>query len=292
MEANFITSFLLPAALFVIMLGMGLSLEPADFKRVLRYPKAVLLALVNQILLLPLIGFGLAYAFGLRAELAVGLMLIAACPGGPTSNLISHLAKGDTALSISLTAISSLITIFTIPFIVNFSLLHFMNQGQYISLDVPTTILQIVGITLVPVSIGMFLRQRKGGFAAKMERPVKLASVVFFFLIIAGAVLKERALLLDYLQLVGLSTASLNVLTMAVGYFSSRLFRLNRAQSITISIESGIQNGTLGIIIATTFLHNSSMSIPPAIYSLLMFVSGLGIAYLLNSPRRVKQSTR
>lgn len=279
MEANFITSFLLPAALFVIMLGMGLSLVVDDFRRVVLYPKAVLIALVNQLLLLPLIGFGLCFVFGLQAELAVGLMLIAACPGGATSNLISHLAKGDTALSITLTAISSLITIFSIPFIVNFSLLYFMERGQFISLDVPATILQIIAITLVPVSIGMGVRSRSRVFADKMNRPVRIASVVFFFLVIAGAVLKERAHLVEYMQLVGLSAISLNILTMALGYLSGRLFRLNKAQCITISIESGIQNGTLGIIIATTFLNNSTMSITPAIYSLLMFVTGLGFAY-------------
>ena len=150
MEANFITSILLPAALFIIMLGMGLSLIVEDFKRVVLYPKAVLIALANQLLLLPVIGFVLTFVFGLQAELAVGLMLIAACPGGATSNLISHLAKGDTALSITLTAISSLITIFTIPFIINFSLLYFMERGQYISLDVPATIMQIIAITVAP----------------------------------------------------------------------------------------------------------------------------------------------
>ena len=290
MEANFITSVLLPAALFVIMLGMGLSLVVKDFRRVLLYPKAVLIALVNQLLLLPLIGFGLAIAFGLPPELAVGLMLIAACPGGATSNLVSHLAKGDTALSVTLTAISSFLTIFTIPFIVNFSLLYFMQQGQYISLDVPATILQIVAISLVPVSIGMLLRSRKPALAEKMGRPVKIASVVFFFLIIAGAVVKERAHLVEYMQLMGLSTASLNLITMVVGYYSGRLFKLNVAQCITISVESGIQNGTLGIIIATTFLGNSTMSVPPAIYSLLMFVSGLGVAYLFGSRKSAKLS--
>ena len=288
MEANFITSVLLPAALFVIMLGMGLSLVVEDFKRVVLYPKAVLIALVNQLLLLPIIGFGLTFVFGLRAELAVGLMLIAACPGGPTSNLVSHLAKGDTALSITLTAISSLITIITIPFIINFSLVYFMEQGQFISLEVPATILQIIAITVVPVSIGMLVRYRSQAFANKMDRPVKIASVIFFFLVIAGAVAKERAHLVEYMQLVGLSAASLNILTMALGYYSGRLFRLSKAQCVTISIESGIQNGTLGIIIATTFLNNSTMSITPAIYSLLMFVSGLGFAYLLGRQKGAK----
>ncbi|EMR03237.1 bile acid:sodium symporter family protein [Cesiribacter andamanensis] len=286
MESSFITSVLLPAALFVIMLGMGLSLVLADFKRVVLYPKAVLIALVNQLVLLPLIGFGLTIVFGLQTELAVGLMLLAACPGGATSNLISHLAKGDTALSITLTALSSLITIFTIPLIVNLSLLYFMERGQYIQLDVPATILQIIGITLVPVGIGMLVRSRNRAFAHRMDRPVKLASVIFFFVIVAGAVIKERAQLLEYLQLIGLSTASLNLLTMALGYFSGRLFRLSKAQCITISVESGIQNGTLGIIVATTFLHSSSMAIPPAIYSLLMFVSGLGFAYLVNRKKQ------
>ena len=280
MESSFITDIFLPLALFIIMLGMGLSLQISDFRRVVLYPKAVFLGLTNQLILLPIVGYAIAVAFGLSTEMAVGLMILAACPGGATSNLIAHIAKGDTALSITLTAISSLVTIITIPFIVNFALENFSNGGQDIQLPIPKTILTIVVIIIIPVSIGMLIKAKNATFALKMDKPVRIVSAAFLALIVIGAILKEKAILVDAFKEVGLSTLSLNLVTMLIGFLTAKAFRLNVEQAKTVSIESGIQNGTLAIFIATTLLKNSQMSIPPAIYSLVMFgTAGVAIFF-------------
>jgi BASS family bile acid:Na+ symporter len=278
METNYLTDLMLPLSLAVIMLGMGLSLVPADFKRVFLFPRAAGIGIVNQIIVLPLVGFGLLWLSGLRSpELAVGIMILAACPGGPTSNLISHISKGDTALSITLTAISSLVAVITIPLIVNLALSVYMPQGGYVPLPVFDTIIKLTLITLLPVSLGMLVRARATGFAHRMNRPVKIVSGILLFLIILAAILNNKEIFVSSFRNVGPVALSLNLFMLFVGYFSARLFRLNRPQRITISVESGIQNGTLGITIASTLLHNDVMAISPAIYSLIMFMTAGGI---------------
>lgn len=281
METNYLTDIMLPLSLAIIMLGMGLSLTPSDFKRVVIYPKATAIGIFNQIILLPIVGFTLLYLFRLNSpELAVGIMVLAACPGGPTSNLISHISRGDTALSITLTAISSFIAVITIPLIVNFGLAHFMQQGEYIPLPVFDTILALSLITLVPVAIGMFIRAKAIQFAMKMNKPVKIVSGILLFVIIFAAIMSNREIFVQSFRDVGPVALSLNAVMLLLGYFSARIFRLRQSQSITISIESGIQNGTLGIAIASTLLHNNVIAISPAIYSLIMFLTaGVIIAY-------------
>jgi len=274
MESSILTSVLLPLALFIIMLGMGLSLVLGDFKRVFQHPKAAAIGLTNQLIILPLIGYFFATYAGLPPELAVGLMILAACPGGVTSNLISHISKGDTALSISLTAISSIASIVTIPLIINFAIAHFMTDNQIVKPPTKEIVLSIVAITLLPVSIGMFIRKRKEAFALGMDKPVKIFSAVFLFLIIVAAVIKDKQVLIDNFGTVWMAALGLNVTTMLIGFLSAKLLRLSLPQSITISIESGIQNGTLALVIVMTLLENSQMSITPAIYSLLMFGTG------------------
>ncbi len=272
-----VSTIFLAASLIIIMLGMGLALVVDDFKRIFLYPKAIFVGLVNQMILLPLIGFMLVSVFPLHADIAIGLMILAACPGGPTSNLISYLAKADIALSVTLTAFSSLITILTIPFIVNFALLRFLDEGQIIKLDVVETIIQIFVIIVIPIALGMLIRKYKEGFALRMAKPVRTASGIVIALVIAGILIKENDKIISYFQQAGLVALALNVLTMMVGYFSSRLFHIKNEQAISISIESGIQNGTLAITVAVVLLGNTGFSIAPAIYSLLMFLTG-GIA--------------
>ncbi len=272
-----VSTIILAASLIIIMLGMGLSLVIDDFKRILVYPKAILVGLTNQLIILPLIGFSIALLFPLKPEIAIGIMILAACPGGPTSNLITHLAKGDLALSVSLTALSSFITILTIPFIVNFALIQFLDEGQMVRLDIVETIIQIFIIIVIPVSIGMLIRRYKEGFALKMANPVRKASGFIIALIIIGIVIKEKENLIPYFRQAGLVALILNVATMLVGYFSARLFKIIDKRAVSISIESGIQNGTLAITIAVVLLGNSEFAITPAIYSLLMFFTG-GIA--------------
>lgn len=278
METNYLTDIMLPLSLAIIMLGMGLSLVPNDFKRVAKYPKAASIGIFNQIIMLPIVGFLLLWLFGLKSpELAVGIMILAACPGGPTSNLISHISKGDTALSITLTAISSLIAVITIPLIVNLALSFFMQHGEYIPLPVFDTIIKLTLITLLPVSIGMIVRAKAVNFAEKMNQPVKIVSGILLFLIILAAILNNKEIFVSSFRDIGPIALTLNIVMLLIGYLSARMLRLKMAQSITISVESGIQNGTLGITIASALLHNDVMAISPAIYSLIMFMTAGGI---------------
>ena len=258
---------------------MGLSLTSEDFKRVFVEPKAILAGLINQLILLPAIGFLLISILDLRPEIALGVIILVACPGGPTSNLISHLAKGDTALSISLTAISSFITILSIPFVINLGLSVVYGSNEEIRLDVLGTMLQVFVVVIIPVSLGMLIKAKRANFASKMEAPVRKASGIIFVLVLGGVILKEKANIVSYVIQAGLVTLTLNVLTMALGYLISNILKLNRKQAISISIESGIQNGTLAIAIATGVLMNTEYAIAPAIYGLLMFFTSAVVIY-------------
>lgn len=275
-----VSTIILASSLIIIMLGMGLSLVIDDFKRIVLYPKAIMVGLANQLILLPIIGFTIAVLFPLKPEISIGIMILAASPGGPTSNLIAHLAKGDTALSVTLTALSSFITILSIPLIVNFALVYFLDEGQMIHLDWLETVIQILVIIIIPITIGMTIRKYKEGFALKMAKPVRKASGVVIALVIVGIFIKERANFVSYFQQAGLAALALNVATMLVGYYSSKLFKITDKRAISISIESGIQNGTLAITIAVVLLGNTAFAIAPAIYSLLMFFTGGIVVYL------------
>lgn len=274
MEQGFLTTTVLPLSLFIIMIGMGLSLTVADFRRIVRYPKAVFLGLTNQLLVLPLLGWGLTYVFDLSPEMMVGCILLAACPGGATSNLITHVARGDIALSVTLTAITSFITVFTIPILLSIALLHFLGESQDIELPLLETMGKIFGITALPVSLGMWARSRNEAFADRMERPVRIASTVIFVLIILGIVVSNWDLLIESLQVLGPATFALNLVTMILGYTLGRLFGLDLAQTISITIESGIQNGTLAIVVASAILIRPELSLPAVVYSIAMFLSG------------------
>jgi BASS family bile acid:Na+ symporter len=271
MQSSVLTELFLPFSLAVIMFGMGLSLRVEDFKRILIYPKAVGIGLLNQLVLLPILAFGIVKAFSLPPELAVGLMILAVCPGGATSNLITHLAKGDSALSITLTACSSVITVFTIPFLVNFSIAYFIPGGEAKQLEVVGTVVSVLFITLIPVALGMITLAKAPRLAEKWDQPFRKISIVFFVVIVGAAILKERANLVQYFIEAGPAALALNLSTLALSFAMAKWTGLPFRQGLTIAIESGVQNGTLGITIAATLLVNSVMSIPSAIYSLLMF---------------------
>ncbi|MEO0755302.1 MAG: bile acid:sodium symporter family protein [Cyanobacteria bacterium J06648_16] len=283
MESSFLTAVFLPLALFIIMLGMGLGLTLADFRRVFVEPKAVLFGLSAQLLLLPVVGFLLAALFPLSPELAVGVVILAACPGGPTSNLVSYLVRGNVALSITLTAISSLITVVTIPLVVNLGMQSFLGEGVALRLPFLTTVLQIAVITLIPVSLGMLLHHYLPQFAIKVEKGVKWLSLFFLALIIVGLLVKERANVAGFFVQVGWVTLTLNVLAMGLGYAIATLARLNQPSAKAITVEVGIQNGTLAIAVASapTLLNNPTMAIPAAIYSLLMFLTSAVFAWIV-----------
>lgn len=275
MQQSELTALFLPIALGIIMLGMGMTLTLNDFKNVARYPKAVFIGLSNQLLVLPLLGYLIVLAFDLRPEIAVGIMLLAFSPGGATSNLISHLAKADLALSISLTAISSLVVNFSLPLLLNWSLAHFMGGEQAMQLPLLETFLQIFVVTILPVSIGMWIKNRFPVFTEKALKSVNLISAVFFVLILLMALLKERAHIVPYFLEAGFPALSLNVGALLLGYISGLFFGLSKRQRVSISIETGIQNGTLaiGIALSPAMLNNVEMAIPAAIYSLMMFVT-------------------
>lgn len=281
MEKNIALTLFLPIALGIIMLGLGLSLVLDDFKRVVLYPKAVIVGLFCQMILLPVICFGITLLFNLPPALAIGLMLLAASPGGATANLFSHLAKGDVALNVTLTAVNSILTLVTLPFIVNASIHYFMQSSQVITMQF-STIIEVFAIVLIPVAIGMFINYKAPNFSKRLEKPVKVLSAIFLVLIIAGAVLKEKSNFVSYFQQVGLASLCFNLASMALGYFVPRLVNISKKQAIAIGMEIGIHNGTLAIYIALNVIGNSSMSIPPAIYSLIMFFTAALFGYVVS----------
>jgi BASS family bile acid:Na+ symporter len=281
MEESVTTKFLLPIALAVIMLGLGLSLQLADFKRVIKYPRAVGIGLICQMLVLPFACLGIAHLFALPPVLAVGLMLLAASPGGATANLFSHLAKGDVALNITLTAVNSVLSLVTLPLIVNASLDHFMGAEKSIPLQFGKVI-SVVAVVLVPVGIGMIVRAKKPLTADRMDRPVRILSALFLVFVIVASIIKERAHIGEYFQEVGLAALAFNLTSMGIGYIVPRLARVAPRQAVAIGMEIGIHNGTLAITIASSsaLLDNSAMAIPAAIYSLIMFFTAAGFGYL------------
>ena len=281
MEASLITNVLLPLALALIMFGLGLSLALEDFRRVVAYPRAVAVGLVLQMVVLTAVAFAVAKLFALPGELAVGLMLLAAAPGGPTANIFSHLARGDVALNITLTAVNSALSLVTLPFILGWSLEHFLGRGQYIPPPVQK-VAEVALIIVVPVAIGMIARARAPGFAARMERPIRLFSVVVLAGLIAGAIAQEWRILGGALASVGLACLVFNLLSMLTGYAAPRLFALPERQAVAIAMEIGIHNGTLAIFIALNVLQNASMSVAPAIYSLIMFMTAGLFVFVLS----------
>lgn len=278
---NGIITLILPLALAIIMMGLGLELTPNDFKRVSKHPKAVLIALFCQLFLLVGIAFLLCQIFALPPLLAVGLMLLAASPGGSTANLFSYLFKGDLALNISLTAINSVVAAFTLPLIMNFAIQHFMNEGQQIALQF-SKILQVFGIILVPVALGMLIRHFAPHFTEKLSKPLRIFAVVFLILIIIGAILKEREHIMEYFAQVGFATAIFCICSLLIGYFVPRFFGINSAQARACAFEIGIHNSTLAMTIALTVMASSTIAMPAAVYSIFMYIFAGLFGWMLN----------
>ena len=279
MSGELLKQLALPVALFAVLFGMGLSLVPEDFRRVVLKPKAKLVGLFCQLLMLPAVAFALALAFRLPGELAVGLMVLAACPGGATSNVITHLAKGDTALSVTLTAISSMVCVFTIPWIVGWSMNWFMGSGAAVALPFWKTLGQLTLVTIVPILCGMAVRRARPALAQRLERPASIFSLVFLALIIVAAVAREENLTHQF-AVAGPAAITLNLLTMTLAFAVGWLAALPLAQRVTISIEAGIQNGTLALGITLGLLESPHIAMPSVVYCLFMFFTGgLAIAW-------------
>lgn len=270
-----------PICIFLIMMGMGLSLVPNDFKRILKYPKAVSVGLLNQLILLPIIGFTLANIMPLEPEYAVGVMLLVLCPGGTTSNMFSHIAKGDVALSVTMTAVASLITVFTIPVVLNLSLVHFMGEGSEFQLPLIPTIISLMGLTIVPIAIGMLIKSFAPRFADSSQVLVSRFGILFLTLLIIFLTYVQQDIVVSAFIATGPVSLILNISTMALGYYSSRWFGLNAAQTTSVTIEVGLQNSTLSMFMALTLLANYKMSFTPAIYTLVMlFTAGVLVRFL------------
>lgn len=292
MQSSLLLELVLPISLFIIMFGMGLSLSISDFTRVARYPKAVCAGLTAQILLLPVIGLGVAELFSLDPLLATGLMILSFCPSGATSNMYSFIFKGDVALSLTMTALISIIKPFTLPFLTYYAMLHFLGEGRIIDLPIGLTILQLFIITVLPVLIGMAVRKYFHRWATKFEKYVKIFSVIILFVIIAGLIRQNWDQMAGFFAQSGAAAITLNVISITAGFLLALLIRLDRKQSITIAFELGIQNGTTALLVTGTILKEPAMTVVPVTYSLLMFVTaflfGLSMRYIFRD--QAKQS--
>ena len=280
MNDSALISIGLPIALAIIMFGLGLSLTPGDFRRVAKSPRAVVVALVLQILVLPAVAFGLVIAFNLDPLLAVGVMLLAASPGGTTANLLSHLFRGDVALNITLTAINSVLAAVSIPVITNLAISYFDADGT-LGLQFGK-VLQVIAIVIIPVVLGMFVRSKSPGFATRADRPVRIFSIAVLAIVALGAVFGERDNILDYLQSVGAVTALFCLASLSLGYFVSRLLRLSKTQSIAASMEIGVHNTTIALTIALSVLDSVEVAIPAAIYSVFMYILAPAFGFLIS----------
>ncbi|TFV92053.1 bile acid:sodium symporter family protein [Blastococcus sp. CT_GayMR20] len=266
-----LTTVLLPLALALVMFGLGLSLTVGDFARVGRQPRAVVIALVLQLLVLPAICFGLVLAFDLPPLLAVGLLLLAASPGGTTANLFSHLYRGDVALNITLTAVNSLIAVVTLPVVTNLAIAYFdPADGGSLGLQFGKT-LQVFAVVLVPVLLGMLVRQRATAFAERMDKPVRIASAVVLALVILGTIIAERENVTGYIADVGLPALLFCLISLTLGFVVPRALGVVRRRAIASAFEIGVHNGTLAIAIAISVLDSVELAVPAAVYSLIMF---------------------
>ena len=273
---------LLPVSLFVIMLGMGLTLHFSDFTQILKQPKAALIGISTQIFALPLLAFILAIVFKLPPELAVGLMIISFAPGGTTSNLFTHLSHGDVALSISLTAVVSLITPFTIPLFLLIAMQFFLGSESIVEIPFLKTMMQLLLITVLPVFIGMVILSKWQTTAKRADPLVRLLSIIFLFFIVVAIIIKHSEEMVGFFIQTGAATLTLNILALGLGYFLAKTFKLPRKQTISIGYEVGIQNAPLALIIGGTIIGNSMMMIPAITYGLLMLITGFIFQLILN----------
>ena len=272
---SIVTDIFLPLALAFIMFALGLGLTGSDFLRVIKQPKDFFVGAISQIILLPVIAFILVSIWPISPELAIGVMIIAAAPGGVTSNILTSFAKGDVALSVSLTAIISLLCVVTVPFIIvtSLSLLGLDNITQNISLT--SMAISMFLIVTVPVIVGMMFRKFASNVALKLEPIAKKISMVLFVIVLLGAILAEKDNIVSYFADAGLITLILNVVMMIVAFYVAQLLGTGNSQKKCIAIECGLQNGTLAIFVGTTLFGGGVYVIPAATYSLIMFITSL-----------------
>lgn len=279
------SAILLPLGLAFIMFSIGLGLSVHDFTRVFRYPRAMLLGLGNQIILLPLIGLTVLIGFEGRPEFAIGLMILAASPGGITSNLLSTLAGGSAALSVSMTAITSLLSIVTVPLILGFAQHLYMGDSKAVTMPIGMVMGSILVVTGLPIAIGMALQKWKPAAANWVRPKARHLATLVFAIIVIGTFVGQMDNIIGNFAEIGPRLLALNVLTMALGLYSGRLLALNHADSITIAIECGLQNAALAIFIAVSVLNSPILVVPAITYALIMNITAAGFIFWARRPQ-------
>lgn len=274
MTESVLTQVLLPAAIAIIMLGMGLSLSLNDFTRLFRLPKAVVTGLMGQLLLLPTVAFALCFAFGLGPEMAVGLMILAACPGGTMSNVISQLCRANLALSVTLTACCTLVGIVSTPWLIAVSYQYFVGEVAT-DFSLISASLSLMVITLVPIVIGMMIKHRWQEKAYRIEPYFRKGSSMFMFIMIIAILVQERTQLIESFSQLFWVCLSLNMLTIALGLVLAKIQNLDWQDALTLAIEIGIQNATLAILISLSFLKQSALALPAGVYGITMYIGAV-----------------
>ena len=276
-----VTDIILPLSLAFIMFSLGLGLTSSDFKRIIVQPKDFIVGAFSQIFILPLVAFILVLVWPLNPMIAVGVMILAAAPGGATSNILTSFAKGDVALSISLTAIISLLCVFTIPFIVISSLDFFSESSLTNDIKVFDIAIRMFLIVTIPVLLGMVIRNFFNSFSANFEPIAKNISIFLFALVLIGAIISERENVISYFSQAGLITLVLNLIMMIIAFFLAKILGSGKKQRKAITIECGLQNGTLAIFIGTTLFNGETYIVPAATYSLIMFITSLIFIFIV-----------
>ena len=279
---GYVTNIVLPIALAFIMFSLGLGLTVKDFTRLVYQPKDFTVGLIMQIIILPLVGLGIVTIWPLQPEIALGVMIIAAAPGGVTSNLLTSYGRGDVALSISLTAIVSLLSVITIPAIVVYSYQYLIGNSQLGEISIGGLALKVFMIVTIPMILGLLVRHFKEEFAIRFQNIAQKIAAVLFALVLIGAIIKQRENIVAFYAEAGLVTLGLNILMMILAWIIASVFASGLSQRVAISMECGLQNGTVAIAVATfLFGSKSPVVIPAATYSLTMFITALAFVYFL-----------
>lgn len=283
---NPVVELLLPLALAFIMFSLGLTLVVDDFRRVFTRPKAMLIGLAGQMVVVPVFAFAIALAWRLTPEMAVGLMIVAACPGGVSSGLLTHLARGETALSISLTAVTSVASVVTVPFVVDLAMQEFMQAETRVDFPLLKMVRGVFLLTTIPVLLGMSLKAWRPALASRCERPAGRLATLLFVLIVLATFVSQRQVLLDNLGSIGPAAMLLNLLTIAAGFAMAVAAGLLRRDRIAIATECGLHNAGLGIFVAASVMQSPAMTVPSVVYALLMNAGAIGFVILMRSMDR------
>lgn len=284
MDDSLLTTVALPIALALIMAALGLSLVPDDFRRIIKMPRGVLIGMVNLALISPFLAFAAAEVFALSAVMAVGLVLLGASPGGTTANLLTHLARGDTALSVTMTAVSSICALITVPLYLGLAIDHFGATELSDDFSMLPVVAKVFAITVVPLAIGMYVRAKHTEWAIEFEPRAKKIALILFFIVVAGAVIAESESVRENLREVLGAAIALNLAAMAIGFGSARAARLDDRQATAISMELGVHNSTIAIAVAATI--SPELTVPAAVYASFMFVSAGAFAFFMSKRNR------